>query len=240
MDVSWSTLALTVFAGAPLAMGLMYFLIMFLRGNPAVNFGTMFQYGFGGGRYWRHVGGFMWRELMLFLWSLIALIPGLILGAVWAGIWGVSFVSSFNGGSSSLYAMNPYSVWRFLSQNITAISWAVITLGVIVLLLSIPIIVKSLAYSMQLFIVTMFPSVGVKNALKISMRVMNGHKGELFTLYLSFFGWYLLTLLTVGLVYLFYVGPYLKLTVTGFYEDVMRDALNRSVVTPQEMGLTNA
>jgi uncharacterized membrane protein len=49
--------------------------------------------------------------------------------------------------------------------------------------------------------------------------MMNGYKGKLFGLYVSFIGWFLLSMLTLG-IGLFWVGPYMSLSVANFYEDI--------------------
>lgn len=58
-------------------------------------------------------------------------------------------------------------------------------------------------------------------ARKLSHDMMVGHKWELFKLYLSFIGWGLLSLITIGIVYIFKVGPWL-LTVSADYYDNLR------------------
>jgi uncharacterized membrane protein len=52
--------------------------------------------------------------------------------------------------------------------------------------------------------------------------MMNGYKGKLFGLYLSFIGWCLLGTLVLG-IGLFWVGPYMSLSVANFYEDLKRN-----------------
>ena len=45
-------------------------------------------------------------------------------------------------------------------------------------------------------------------------------KGELFVLYLSFLGWDLLSLLTLGILEIVYVAPYKAAAVAGFYDAI--------------------
>lgn len=51
------------------------------------------------------------------------------------------------------------------------------------------------------------------------MKMMDGHKLDLFLLELSFIGWYLLGILTLCIGYLWIV-PYQYTTMAVFYEDV--------------------
>ena len=57
------------------------------------------------------------------------------------------------------------------------------------------------------------------NAITLSRKMMDGHKMELLGLLLSFFGWFILTALTAGVLWL-YVGPYVTQATTVFYEEV--------------------
>ena len=88
------------------------------------------------------------------------------------------------------------------------------------LLFIVPGIVKGLAYSMTPYILLDQPQVGARDALKLSMEMTRGHKWEIFKMYLSFIGWGILTVLTFGLVAVFYAGPYAYLTAAGYYYEL--------------------
>ena len=88
------------------------------------------------------------------------------------------------------------------------------------LLLFIPGIVKSLSYAMAPYILIeneyyMSPM----DAIRESQRIMEGHKMELFVLLLSFIGWYLLGVITFGLV-MFYADPYINMSLVNFYNEI--------------------
>lgn len=61
------------------------------------------------------------------------------------------------------------------------------------------------------------PNISGMEAIRRSWENMKGHKGELFVLHLSFIGWILLTILTFGVLAIFYAGPYMALAEAGFY-----------------------
>ena len=84
------------------------------------------------------------------------------------------------------------------------------------LLFVIPGIVKALAYSQVYYILCDHPEYTGREAIDASQEMMRGHKGELFLLQLSFFGWFLLSFLTFGLL-LLYVKPYYQAALTEFY-----------------------
>lgn len=81
-------------------------------------------------------------------------------------------------------------------------------------------IIKIISYSMTPYILMDQPEVGAKDALKVSMAMTDGHKGEIFVMELSFIGWALLTCLTCGVLGLFYVIPYMNVTMAAYYEQL--------------------
>jgi|AGTN01.3.fsa_nt_gi Predicted integral membrane protein len=103
------------------------------------------------------------------------------------------------------------------------------------LLLFIPGIIKALAYSMTPYILADTQNVSATDALKISMRMTNGHKGKVFVMGLSFIGWLLLSALTAGLLTLFYVGPYMQTSFAGLYEELKNNALRTGAIRPEEL-----
>ena len=84
------------------------------------------------------------------------------------------------------------------------------------LLLIIPGIIKSLAYSMAPYIIADEPEIDAFEAIRKSQEMMRGHKMELFVLILSFIGWFFLGVLTFG-VGMFFVMPYYQTTLANFY-----------------------
>ena len=85
------------------------------------------------------------------------------------------------------------------------------------LLLIVPGIIKSYAYSLVPYILAEDQDIEPKDALRKSEDMMKGHKWELFVLRLSFIGWDLLDILTLGLLNIFYTGPYYKAAMAEFY-----------------------
>lgn len=87
------------------------------------------------------------------------------------------------------------------------------------LLLFIPGIIMSFAYAMTPYILEENPELSAWEASALSRKMMKGHKFDLFFLRLSFIGWSLLCLLTLGIGFLWLI-PYQSTTVAGFWEDV--------------------
>ena len=90
---------------------------------------------------------------------------------------------------------------------------------VFLLLLIIPGIWMMLRLSMVPYILRDYPELGANAAMRMSVDMMAGHKWKLFCLWLSFIGWGLLCILTLGIGY-FWLAPYMQQTETNFYEEV--------------------
>lgn len=86
-------------------------------------------------------------------------------------------------------------------------------------LLIVPGVIVSLMLSQTSYILKDDPQVGVFDAMKRSIEMMNGHKMELFMLWLSFLGWAILAVLTCGFGMLF-LYPYMCATMAHYYEDL--------------------
>ncbi|MBQ5486783.1 MAG: DUF975 family protein [Bacteroidales bacterium] len=116
----------------------------------------------------------------------------------------------------------PYwrSVWAYLFRGILITLWS--------LLLVIPGIIKSLSYAMTMYIVKDHPELTVNEAIDLSKDMMYGHKYDLFYLYISFIGWYLLSILTLG-IGTFWLMPYIQTAQASFYEDVKAEWELKSV-----------
>ena len=96
-------------------------------------------------------------------------------------------------------------------RNLYIILWS--------LLFVIPGIIKSLSYAMTPFIMADHPEMTAKEAINASKEMMDGHKGELFVLGLTFIGWNLLAGLTLGIGAL-WVNPYMNAAYAAFYREL--------------------
>ena len=85
------------------------------------------------------------------------------------------------------------------------------------LLFVVPGIVKSYEYMMIPYLLADDSSLTAKEAFARSKAMMDGNKWQAFVLDFSFIGWQLLSVVTLGLVGLFYVEPYLYHTHAQLY-----------------------
>lgn len=94
------------------------------------------------------------------------------------------------------------------------------------LLLIIPGIIKSFSYSQTYFIYKDLSDKGQAGGYSLtdyitkSRQLMDGHKADLFVLYLSFIGWGILGLITGGIGFIWII-PYMRLTLANFYRDLV-------------------
>lgn len=84
------------------------------------------------------------------------------------------------------------------------------------LLLYIPGIIKGFAYSQTIYIMAENPDMGANEAITRSREMMDGHKMEYFLLGLSFIGWSILGVFTLGLLYIWLI-PYMQTTLANYY-----------------------
>lgn len=87
------------------------------------------------------------------------------------------------------------------------------------LLFIIPGIIAAYRYAMAPFIMAENEDMTASEAINVSKELMEGHKAELFFLDLSFFGWGLLNVLTMGIGSIA-LNPYKNAAYTAFYRNL--------------------
>lgn len=87
------------------------------------------------------------------------------------------------------------------------------------MLLIIPGIWMEMRLAMVPYILRDYPELSYNKALRLSADMMQGHKWKLFCLELSFLGWILLCIPTLG-IGLLWLSPYMYQTMANFYEEV--------------------
>lgn len=127
---------------------------------------------------------------------------------------------------------NPYSLMfekyktsKDFGKTMGAVLLSYLIMFLYSLLFIIPGIIKQLSYSLIPFILYDEPELTVKETLKKSEDMMNGYKGKLFLLMLSFIGWIILSAITFGLLYI-WLAPYMMATMAKFYDEIRRSYYN--------------
>ena len=83
----------------------------------------------------------------------------------------------------------------------------------------IPAIIAKYAYSMTYYILDEHPDMKPMEAIRRSKELMRGHKWEFFCLQFSFIGWWILSILTLGIGFLF-LSPYIEQANYIFYYNI--------------------
>lgn len=87
------------------------------------------------------------------------------------------------------------------------------------ILFVIPGIIKRYSYRMSYYIIIENPEMKPNDARKASMALMKGNKWRLFCLDFSFIGWWILCIVTCGIL-TFWVLPYVEAAHAAFYESI--------------------
>lgn len=87
------------------------------------------------------------------------------------------------------------------------------------LLLFVPGVIKNYSYAMTDYLLKEDPQLRNNAAIEKSMAMMEGNKMKLFMLDLSFIGWALLCIVTLGIGF-FFLQPYVLVARAAFYEDL--------------------
>ncbi len=86
------------------------------------------------------------------------------------------------------------------------------------------IVVKHYSYYLVPYIVAENPDMTARQAITLSRRMMKGHKWECFVFELSFIGWEILGMLTMGIFNVFYTNPYKTASFTQYYAELRAEA----------------
>lgn len=130
------------------------------------------------------------------------------------------------------FAMFLRVLWLFIVEAVFIFMWS--------MLFFFPGIIAFYRYRMAIYLLIDHPEMGVMRCIAESSRMMNGHKGELFGLDLSFIGWFILVYVLnvlgastgipllgiLGLGYLAYIPllPYLNICWVLFYRQLAENS----------------
>ena len=156
-----------------------------------------------------------------------------ILAVLWQCLWYFLWVLLYCAGFAVvvfLYTLLIQTILSFLG---------IILLYVALAVLYVFIFSKYYSYCMNLYILANNPKIKIKKALALSIKITNGYRGKLFLLDLSFFGWYLLCCLTLG-IGLFFFLPYYSMTFSNACEFLRKKAIKNCVVKAEDFELLDS
>ncbi len=134
------------------------------------------------------------------LWIFLCMLPAVILFSFGTGayIFFTVFSSSENSAVTGIYILAVVSVIYLIW-----ITWI------------------GLGASMTFFMYYEDQSIRARDLVSTSFKMMKGHKKQLFLLYLSYFGYYVLSLLSCGLA-LLWLNPNITVATALFYEELKK------------------
>lgn len=156
-----------------------------------------------------------------------------ILAVLWQCLWYFLWVLLYCAGYAVvvfLYTLLIQTKLSFLGIILLYVAWAV---------LYVFIFSKYYSYCMNLYILANNPKIKIRKALALSIKITNGYRGKLFLLDLSFFGWYLLCCLTLGIGIIFY-SPYYMMTFSNACEFLRKKAIKNCVVKAEDFELLDS
>lgn len=163
------------------------------------------------------------KALLLYLLSVLYILPGSLIYAV------VLVIFSFSAIAGSGVAL---SADLLLSGELPISPSSAILFFIVFFVLTIAFIIYAcyieLTYSMVYFLLLDYPDLPVNEIWKRSRQLMKGNRLRLFGVELSFIGWILLSILTLGIGIL-WVQPYMLATETEFYLDLVQQQSGRGI-----------
>ncbi|GAA0736375.1 DUF975 family protein [Clostridium oceanicum] len=145
------------------------------------------------------------------------------------------FIKAAQGESNMSYLGYCFKERRYLGVIMTMLLKAVFNF-LWYLLLVIPGIIKTYAYSMVPYILADNPFIGAERAIELSNEMTRGEKWDMFVLDLSFLGWYILGVMACGIGTIF-VYPYANATKAELYLNFREELIEEGITSYEELNL---
>ena len=153
----------------------------------------------------------------LLVYSVVASLISIIIGCVVELGLKKYFLNQYDGAEHSIRDLfSQFGNWggAFCLRLLTALYLVLWTL-----LFIIPGLIKTYSYAMAPYIMAEHPDWSANECITRSRELMDGHKFELFCLDLSFIGWDLLCILSLGIGFIF-LRPYKEAAKAAFYRNL--------------------
>lgn len=236
------------------AFGLCLLLTVVGVGSYSTN--TVYQFEQGVNRIDTTLHGEVWTgnapqtDVLDILWSMPALVWGIVLVCLLIGLaigmaWSAFITSPLTIGRNRYFMENRQSpaplrtvttVFRTPYLNLVKVSFLVnlkIILGYFLLI--VPGVYWSYCYMMVPYLLAENPYMSTRRAMELSREMMYGEKWHAFVLGLSFLGWIILGMLTLGIGLLF-IEPYYQATMAELYAALRSKALAMNLTDTSELG----
>jgi len=190
-----------------------------LEGNwaPAILATAIFMFLSGGLSATCNIGTIVFPNAVYYMAGGICLVTVLLLWPITIGYFN-TFKELARSGDNRL-TQNMFTLgFQDYGKTLLTVLLMVLILIAGALMLVIPAFIFALMYSQVSYIIRDYPELPVSKAFEMSRKMMIGRKWKLFVLYISFIGWVILCLLTLGIGFL-WLNPYCYATLAEFYID---------------------
>ena len=122
-----------------------------------------------------------------------------------------------------------YSISIASLESSSSAGGVLVLIGIVLLIAaSIWSVTKSYYYQLAYIVAADKPELSSKEAVEESEKLMTGKRGKLFCLQLSFIGWAILAVFTLGIGYLWLI-PYVQIAIIAFYKFACGNSENKEV-----------
>lgn len=132
------------------------------------------------------------------------------------------FLLNFATGRNQARVGNLFEGFNVFLKTLGMYLLIILIAGLGMILLIVPGVILGLMYSQAFYIMADDNTKSITECMAESREMMVGHKAELFVLYLSFIGWYILGAIPFG-IGLLWVNPYASLTYTNYYLELKNE-----------------
>lgn len=207
------------------------------------------------------IRAFLWVIFWIIIFILIITVPSSFIFLLSSGIALLKSINFENFSFSQDFNFEKFENFTAPEEFFTTLFTQYLGLAILMIVLFFVLlavmIFKLLQYSQIMYVIADNKNVSARKAMRLSIEYMKGHKGELFCLYLSFFGWFLLCLVpgfftellskavspkTAALIMTLLIsvtfsilGPYFNASLANFYNAVKQDALESGRVKPEDL-----
>ena len=167
--------------------------------------------------------------IVALVWAIVIMIIG---GPITLGYarYNLNLVDGFNPQFSDLFSRFDCFGQGFCVQFLRRLFIFLWTL-----LFVIPGVVKTYSYAMAAYIAAENPDMSATEAIDASKELLDGNKWRLFCLDISFIGWAILCVFTLGIGF-FFLKPYKEAAYAIFYREIVRE---KTIVNAEQMSMEN-
>lgn len=172
----------------------------------------------------------LWRALFIYLWAILCLLPSnvvlvsMLVTNIESKTQAIANISPDDTKAAAAFIIN-----LFTEDPLKGMLYVILLITGICALT-----VKVYQYSLHAKIIVNHPQISVTHALNLSKTLTKGNKWNLFVMDLSFIGWYMLCILTLG-VGLLWIAPYHRMTWLNAYAAIEAQALENKIIREEDL-----